>query len=406
MKHEKRLVMVRELDIEYFPDKDSPFESGRPVSPDLFIGRKKTIEKIVRYAGKVVKGNVEHFFLTGDRRMGKTSVAEFVQNFLEVRYNMLGVYVSNKGNNSVEELTAMIIEAVFNKLPHDTGKDKIFSWFGRNVESIEIRGNKIHFRPTSILRGSFRSDFSTYLRDIYVEEFSDKYSGMLIIIDDINGLSDSDEFVDWYNKLADTIAFNREDIPLYFLLESYPEKFDKLVELEPSFGSIFHYNHIGKLSDSEVRQFFINTFGQQDILIEDDALDLMVDYSAGLPLMMQQIGDSTFWIDDNNITRTDALSGIRDAADEVGRKQMKGMLNQISEDYYRKILEILAGRNLSSFKKSDILKLDCNLSEDEVNSFIEDMLDAGIIDVSYDGYRFGNDLYYNYFLIISVMDKY
>ena len=42
--------------------------------------------------------------------MGKTSVTDFVKDFVAYKKNMIGVYVSNKGNDSIEKLTTIIIE--------------------------------------------------------------------------------------------------------------------------------------------------------------------------------------------------------------------------------------------------------------------------------------------------------
>ena len=40
-----------------------------------------------------------------------------VCEFLDYKKQMFSVYVSNKGNNSIETLTTMIIEALINELP-------------------------------------------------------------------------------------------------------------------------------------------------------------------------------------------------------------------------------------------------------------------------------------------------
>ena len=87
-------------------------------------------------------------------------------------------------------------------------------------------------------------------------------NGVFLIIDDINGLSESKKFVDWYKRFADTIEVNRGDfnLPLYVLFAAYPDKFDSLVYEEPSFGRIFHYDEIDRLSDLEVKEFFKDTF--------------------------------------------------------------------------------------------------------------------------------------------------
>lgn len=129
--------------------RESPFEPSNPVSPDNFKGRIDTIKKILRYSSKASNGSVQHFFLTVKRGMGKTSLANYVKNFLENNYDMIGVYVSNKGNHSLESLVNSIIEALINEIPKNSLKDKIKDLIGQ-IDSIEVNNTKVTFKPTPI----------------------------------------------------------------------------------------------------------------------------------------------------------------------------------------------------------------------------------------------------------------
>ena len=242
-------------------DRESPFQPGTPVYPDRLRGRKETIEKILRYVNPAIKGETQHFFLTGNMRMGKTSVTDLVKDYVNYEKGMIGVYVSNKGNDSIETLTTWIIEALINELPQKSRLEWIKKWFGNHIESIEVKGTKIKFKVDEELSIDFKNYFPDYIIEIYDEFPESRQNGILIIIDDINGLSKSREFPDWYKKLADTLAVsNHYDLPVYFLLAGYPERFNALVVHEESFGSIFHFDFIDCLSDDEVIDFFKNAF--------------------------------------------------------------------------------------------------------------------------------------------------
>ena len=55
----------------------SPFQPGYPVSPDNFKGRKKDINKIIRYIPRVIDlGMPEHYFITGKRGYSKSKIQE------------------------------------------------------------------------------------------------------------------------------------------------------------------------------------------------------------------------------------------------------------------------------------------------------------------------------------------
>lgn len=110
-------------------------------------------------------------------------------------------------------------------------------------------------------------------------------------------VSENKDFVNWYKRIADTLDVNpRFQLPLYFILEGYPEKFNNLVKLDRSFGRIFHYAKLEKLKKSEIKEFYTTTFQNSNITIDEDALNLIVEYSLGIPLTMQYIGDCIYWI--------------------------------------------------------------------------------------------------------------
>ena len=97
-------------------DRESPFQPGKPVSPYYFKGRHSSIQKIIRYYNNARNCDVQHFFLTGKKGIGKTSLAEFVKQYLEDNANALGIYVSNKGQDSLEKLITSIFEAFLNNV--------------------------------------------------------------------------------------------------------------------------------------------------------------------------------------------------------------------------------------------------------------------------------------------------
>ena len=387
-------------------DRESPFQPGIPVSPDRFSGRQETIKKILRYVNPAIKGKTQHFFLTGKRRMGKTSVTDFVKDYVDYKKNMIGVYVSNKGNDSIEVLTKEIIEALINELPPESRIKKIKKWFGNHIQSIEIKGTKVNFKVDNDLSKNFKNYFPDHILEIYNEFPQNKQNGILIIIEDINGLSKTREFADWYKKLADTLAVsNHYELPVYFLLAGYPERFNALVIHEESFGSIFHFDFIDCLSDREVSDFFKDTFTQVEMKISPEALEIMIAFSSGLPLMMQQIGESVFWAcKDEIITKKDATTGVINAAYEIGSKQIKPVLDQIKTDNYEPILQFLVENKMNNFKRSDI-KDAMNISDNILSNFLSKMVELGILESTghkHSGtYEFSNNLYYTYFWIKS-----
>lgn len=172
------------------------------------------IKKILRYLNKAEKGDVQHYFITVEKDSDKTAIIKYLQDFIETR--MISVYISNKGNSSLEILVRNILEELINFTPN----------FNLN-------------------QGSSRDmvdNFLYYLNAIYEELEINK--GIFLIIDDVDGLSKSDEFVNWYKRFADSIEMKNYHIPLYILLLGSRDKFNVFVNQDDSFARIFHYDDI------------------------------------------------------------------------------------------------------------------------------------------------------------------
>lgn len=385
------------LDFEETLEKESPFYSGIPVSKEMFVGREDSVQKVLRNFPHIFKGQTRHFFLTGDRRMGKTSLIDFIGEYMK-SYGVVSVYISNKGNDSVEFLAYEIVEGLIDELtvPDESLKTKIVDFFQDHVESVEFKGTKIKLTVDKNLSVSFKEDFISHLKSIY-DEFGRDKKGILIVIDDINGLSDSEEFVHWYKRMADTIQVSHIDLPVYFLLAGYPEKFYNLTRLDESFGSIFAYDKLDRLSNKEVLEFFESSFGEKSMIIDDDALFYMLLFCQGQPLMMQEVGESVFWECPNgHIDKHIAIRGIINATNVLASRQIKYTLNILSEDD-KAIFKSLISDGKFYFNSSDV--------NDE--GFLEAMLDLNLIEISkkenYD-FCFKNTLVFIYFWVEAIQD--
>ena len=387
-----------------FPD--SPFEPGHPVSPDKFKGRKKDIIKMIRYLPKVVnKGIPQHFFITGKRGMGKTSFVKYIGNFAEDNYQMVHIYVNNEGSNTLDELIQNLVEKMFKEFNKETWGKQIINSFVDNIDEINIKGVGISLKNKPELVGNIKNNFADFLINT-CKELKDK-KGIFIVIDDINRLSDTPDFANWYKGLFETLYFDEEVIPVSFSLVSYQDKFEKLCNQNPSFARIFNLIEIDHLDDEDIKEFYLDTFCRYNIkFTEDKYLNEMVYYSWGMPLIMQQIGDAVFWNSlDGEIDENNAYSGIINAALELGNKQIRNKLNKIKNPNSLGILYKLGKNEKMEFKNSEVKAF---LSDSEINAFddfLNEMHDLDIIESvgkeDNGEYAFVNRLYFVYFLVIA-----
>lgn len=242
--------------IQDFPE--SPFEPGHPVSPNKFKGRKKDMIKIIRQLPKVKNQGVPaHFFITGKRGMGKTSFVKFLSTECCDKNNLTPIYINNDGINTLDEFIIQLIEALIKEFNEKSKGNKLFQFISEYIEEINISGSGFKLREcdSSKLVNSVKNDFPEFLTKIS-EELTENDEGAFIFIDDINGLSDKSDFASWYKRSFDTLTVRGERIPMAFCLVSYPEEFNKLADINPSFTRIFERIIIDNIDNDDIDDFF------------------------------------------------------------------------------------------------------------------------------------------------------
>ena len=380
-------------------EKESPFTPGSPVPPDSFVGRQKQIEEILRYASQVRKGRQENVFLTGERGMGKSSLASFLFYYLKEKENFLTVYVSLGGVEKLDELVRRIFEKILSEISkQESLKNKVSKIF-KYVEEVDLFGISLRFNPPKKDLKDLVRNFPEVVK-MMVDKVKEEKNGIFIVLDDINGISKTTEFANWYKSFVDSAAihYNRS-FPVFMMPIGLPEIKDALNEKQPSLMRIFRVVEVEKLSDGEVKDFFENAFKKVEIHVEDEAMKGMILFSSGLPILMQEIGDAVFWADDDwKIDQNDVTQGILDAADRIGKKYLEPQVYRtIRSERYRSILRKLGEKITPSFRKKEI---ENNLNSEEkkvFNNFLKKMRDLGIIVQNVEegrgSYRFVNRLY-------------
>ena len=183
--------------------------------------------------------------------------------------------------------------------------------------------------------------------EMLISKIKEEKKALLIVLDDLDGLTGTAEFAKWYKSFADEIATNFNSFPLTFMLVGLPSMMDNLTDLQPSLMRIFRIIELNNLSNDEGAEFFEKAFQKANIEIDDETLKTLVMFSSGLPVIMQEIGDAVFLIkSDNKIDHDDAIQGILIAAKRIGKKYLDPQVYRaLRSNSYHSILRKLASRD-------------------------------------------------------------
>jgi len=385
----------------------SPFTPGHPVPVELFVGREDQIAEVNRYVKQILSGKQENIFLTGERGMGKSSFAKFLIQLVSTRQNILGLHVFLGGVSTLDEMVRHILEQLLKETGNQPWFDKVKELFGGFIQSVGLFDVSVSFAPPKDRLHGLVRDFPNALRN-FLRRLGDEKAGILIALDDINGLARNPEFADWYKSFVDYIGTHYDHFPVAVMLIGVPERRDELSRLQPSLMRVFRMVHVDRLTDREVLGFFTNTFERVGIKIQSEAAKPMARFSSGLPAMMHEIGDATFWLDtDGIIDAKDAVQGIWRAADQIGQKYLEPTFySSIRSEKYLSILMKWGGLPVSPhFSKHEV---ETRLDAEErlvFDNLLTKMKKVGVVEPDPEGgrgdWRFANWMYPIYITIES-----
>ena len=265
------------------PKDYSPFSPGQPVPAEFFVGRKPEIKRLQGSAEAAAGGRLQVAFLDGERGIGKSSLASIVRSIAERDLRVLGIHSFLGGVSSLEEMARRVFDRLLKESVGQVWHEQVKTFFGDHIKRVGLFGLSLEFSAPRQDLTRVVHDFATALRNL-LAALRNQRSGLLLVLDDINGLAGSMAFANWLKSLVDEIATARDPLPLFILLVGLPERRHSLVALQPSLARVFDLVEIQPWSDPETRDFFLNAFSKVRVRVDQDALDVLVRYAGGLPV--------------------------------------------------------------------------------------------------------------------------
>lgn len=347
----------------------SPFYPEQPVPVEFFTGRTAEIERISRAIGQVTHGKLQAVFLIGEYGIGKSSLAGYMKYDAEKNSHLLGIHVFLGGVKTLEDIATKTVEAVLRSEAYEpTITDTVRNALAKYVGKQQLFGVSVNLDALKADAPSISNGYLSFLQELLQRVQPKGINGIMLILDEINGIAANPDFAHFIKTLVDENAVSRKPLPLLLMLCGVDERRRDMIEQHKPVERIFDIVEIEPMNTDEMKDFFTKTFSEAGIRIEEDAMLLLCKNSAGLPKIMHIIGNAVFWASKSNvIDKKTATEGIFTAAEEVGRKFVDQQVYKAlrSKDYHS-ILAKLATDTAVSFQKSDFVK---GLSEKEKTKF-------------------------------------
>ena len=383
----------------------SPFRPGQPVPLEFFVGRVSEIERLHAMVKASAQGRFKIGFVSGERGIGKSSLASFVRFLSEREPKVVACHVFLGGVRDLKEMLRRTFERLLKESVDKPWHKKIRGFFGDRVRKVGLFGITLELNLDDGDLSSIANDFVSSIMRL-LDSLHDQ-SAVLLVLDDINGLAASEGFANWLKSTVDEIAVSRVETPLCMLVVGLEERRQELVTSQPSLARVFELTDISPWSTDEAKEFYRRAFESAQARISDEDLDFLVQYTGGLPVLAHEIGDAV-WRSARGpeIAESAVLEGALSAAEVIGRKLLEPQVfSAIRGERYRSIMKKMSSDPSTMHVRRSELAARLSPSERGVmDNFLQRMKKLGALEADphiRGGYRFPNRLHALYFWMES-----
>lgn len=342
-------------------------------------------------------------FLTGERGIGKTSLAAFVRYLVERDETAATSHVMLGGIDSLDTFVRSTLEHIIKDNAGKPWYKSVKDIFGQHVESVGLFGISIRLHFSEDEMREVADSFPEALRRIQANVAQDRPS-LFIVLDDIDSLASIPAFANWLKSIVDAIAIDNSPTNAAVLLVGLEETRRQLIGLQPSLARVFDLVDIRPWSADESKVFFKMYFESVGGQVDPNALQFMTKMAGGLPVVAHEIGDAVYRsTSEYPVDFKDAATGIIAAAESLGHKMLRPqIIEALQSKRYREILGILPEEPMmDTFRRSELMARLPADTAGSVDAFLKRMRDLGaIVPAPEHGrgvYRFTNPIHYLYF---------
>jgi hypothetical protein len=323
----------------------SPFFPGQPVPANLFVGRTEELKRFDRALLQVSSGRQRAIYIAGEHGMGKSSLTNYISQQARQKHHLLPLHVMLGGSLTLEDVAIRTVETLLQQAWHSNLKDKVQLLLGRYFNKQDIFGFTINQDNLQADAAAISRSFLPFLLNFYEFTQDENHRGLVLIFDEIDGVSSNAAFAHFLKSLVDTNGLNNRQLPLLLVLCGVEDRRQEIIDFHKPIERIFEIIDIQPLTHNEALTFFRKAFALTDLQVHEHAYELMAYYSKGIPKVMQIIGESVYWSAKNNSISLDtAMEGIMSAAEEIRRRFVDDQVYKSirTNDYKNFLMKITA----------------------------------------------------------------
>ena len=372
---------------------------------EFFVGRIREIERLRSMVKAGTQGKFRIGFVSGERGIGKSSLASFVCHLSEHENQVAGCHVFLGGVEDLKEMLRRTFDRLLKESMDKPWHEQIKEFFGNHVRKVGLFGITLELNLQDSDLSTLANDFVPTITRL-LDSLKGHKSTLFLILDDINGLAGSEVFANWLKSTVDEISTSQQKMPLCILVVGLEERRQELVSRQPSLARVFEVINIAPWSDDEAMDFYRNSFDSVGAKIAATDLRQLVQFTGGVPILAHEIGDAVWRTARGlQIDSKKVREGISTAAELIGWKLVQPQVfRTISNERYRSILQKMSDEPQTHFRRSELLERLTGEEKNLMDNFLRRMKRLGALETDSEfkgGYRFPNLLHMLYFWMES-----
>ena len=217
---------------------------------EYFIGRVREVKRLRGMVKASTQGKFRIGFVSGERGIGKSSLASFVRHLSEHENQVAGCHVFLGGVQDLKEMLRRTFDRLLKESMDKPWHEQIKEFFGNHVRKVGLFGITLELNLQDSDLSTLANDFVPTVTRL-LDSLKGHKSTLFLILDDINGLAGSEVFANWLKSTVDEISTSQRKMPLCILVVGLEERRQELVSKQPSLARVFELIDIAPWSDDE-----------------------------------------------------------------------------------------------------------------------------------------------------------
>ena len=289
----------------------NPFQPYQVADPALFVGRDEYINNILSHLSSVKQGSTTSFLLYGEKGIGKTSLASFIQSTHlnsqddQPKLNFATSYYAAEKNQTL----VPILEASLNNLVAGLPLASLGQLKPR-LRDLFVDGRfTFQIKPASSSSGLEAKQYvpthditnclAYVIKSLVLTDSQYKRDGLFIIIDDIHNLEDVKGLAHTFKNIIGTLDFTDLGY-ISFLLISPETTVNTFFAGDSSPRRNFNFIKLTALTDREAQILLSNGFKAANKAFDQTALIKGLEVATGHPQTLQLLGRQLINLDTDN----------------------------------------------------------------------------------------------------------